>query len=654
MIQETFKVTLDRQGLSGKPAKDSVEAKRVFSRLQKANELTTEVTLESFSKAIENGQTFCLPVYSGSRKNGLFIETQAFGLDFDDTDMEWQDVVNKCQSYGLIPNIVYETFSSVNQNRFRVLFVLDSVVTEWTVARMYTLALLNLFPNADQSCKDLARLYFGTNKPLIYTDNTFNNAMYFNSTMESIQIGNGVQQQKLASKRIKNEYSHTTNMGIPVFQPFTTTFSGYDSDNDFDFDEATRVVRIVNDFENGEWLTHMQLFGLATYYVHCKGGAKRMVEIMNKYNEAGVTHYNDNNFAVLKTAKNYDHCQRLEHYSPYPEDFDLVNPIYAVKNPRGIVIDTDNTPLLTVEEHDEILRNNFTNVINTAKTGIHLIESETGGGKTQLLVELCNHTNNVVIAFPTHSLANEFVERCNREGIRVDKTPERLPLNDKQAESILKSLYQKGLVDVAMKLIASWGNGTDTYDLNAIDSAYLYDYSQEMAKVLKSTYPIVTTHLRLVYSLTSGKKFKKGLFVFDESPLSSVLRVDSAKISELRLLALQMKEVSFNVGQSVLELANKFENEVGGSFDKMTLLPIDDKVLSQVASTTQDITSNVVGLLKSDYWYKIVVIIVTICNLLPIMFYQKMKKLLLWTQLHLLTFGKHYTKKTLMFIESVK
>ena len=84
-------------------------------------------------------------------------------------------MIERCNKYNTLPAFVYTTFSSVDNNKFRVVFVLEHDVEDVRVRNLAQLSLMNLFPESDKACKDASRLFFG-GLELIYSnyDKTIN------------------------------------------------------------------------------------------------------------------------------------------------------------------------------------------------------------------------------------------------------------------------------------------------------------------------------------------------------------------------------------------------------------------------------------------------------------------------------------------------
>jgi len=121
------------------------------------------------------GKSWCPAIFrDGIRSNDTFVSQQIFGLDIDE-GITFEEMMERCNKYNIIPAFVYTTFSSINKNKFRIIFVLEHEVKDKRVRNLVQLALMKLFPEADKSCKDASRLFFG-GLELIYNnyDKTIN------------------------------------------------------------------------------------------------------------------------------------------------------------------------------------------------------------------------------------------------------------------------------------------------------------------------------------------------------------------------------------------------------------------------------------------------------------------------------------------------
>ena len=103
-----------------------------------------------------------------------------------------------------------------------------------------------------------------------------------------------------------------------------------------DFDFARKKVRILDEFLNGMWLYHQQLFGLATNLIYTEGGFQLMIKTMEKFNDEGKTQYTQNNFNILPYVNKVNYPPMPIHsFSPFSEDNDLFDIISSNKgHPR--------------------------------------------------------------------------------------------------------------------------------------------------------------------------------------------------------------------------------------------------------------------------------------------------------------------------------
>ena len=96
-------------------------------------------------------------------------------MDFDNKDsnkkLAFDEVKERASQYELPILFAYDTMSSTNHDKFRVVFLNDASITDRRVAEAMQLAIGGMFPEADPSFyKDVSRLYFGGKEVLYYDD----------------------------------------------------------------------------------------------------------------------------------------------------------------------------------------------------------------------------------------------------------------------------------------------------------------------------------------------------------------------------------------------------------------------------------------------------------------------------------------------------
>ena len=137
-----IKISLDNKSYDSKPV--SSEAARINKRIGKGVEiLDSSDKVCSFVKAIgQNGRTFSPATFlNGSKKIDNFEQMQMLVLDFDG-GISYEAVCGRAKQYDLPVLAAYDTFSSQNHDRFRILFLNDTSIDDKKAAKIYKSALM--------------------------------------------------------------------------------------------------------------------------------------------------------------------------------------------------------------------------------------------------------------------------------------------------------------------------------------------------------------------------------------------------------------------------------------------------------------------------------------------------------------------------------
>lgn len=157
-------LNLDYKQYKNKPA--SSEVATIRNRLATA---TTEIELEDFLKAIENGQTFTPAVMTGT-KSDTWQSQQIIVADIDNDGealLNVGDALDTAQTYNIDPFIYYSFSNTEDHPKYRLVVILSEPITDADEARDLTERFTNVFnlwcPNcADTKICDNARLIFGS------------------------------------------------------------------------------------------------------------------------------------------------------------------------------------------------------------------------------------------------------------------------------------------------------------------------------------------------------------------------------------------------------------------------------------------------------------------------------------------------------------
>ena len=164
-----IRLHIDPRGVDAKPTER--EWGRISKRvLNPAN--IEEVTVQQLAQKIRTGHTICPAVLDGT-KAADWREQQVFMVDIDNADtgqpqLTQEQALSICEGYGLTPVICYQTFSHSSQRpKFRLVFIMEDVVTDPNVRRMIVERLVSIFPQSDKACTNANRLFLGTNKEVV-------------------------------------------------------------------------------------------------------------------------------------------------------------------------------------------------------------------------------------------------------------------------------------------------------------------------------------------------------------------------------------------------------------------------------------------------------------------------------------------------------
>lgn len=127
-------------------------------------------TVNELRKIICSGQSVKPAIVDS---NGRFISQQVFFIDVDNTENFYSVDYNimRCKLFGLVPILVYPTFSFCSQNqKHRLVFVLNEPVKDLRTRNLIQKYLNNIF-GGDSKTADVNRLFFGSNgKPFFSSE----------------------------------------------------------------------------------------------------------------------------------------------------------------------------------------------------------------------------------------------------------------------------------------------------------------------------------------------------------------------------------------------------------------------------------------------------------------------------------------------------
>lgn len=159
-------MAFDTHGYTNKPQKEEIAG--ISKRVVHVEQKELEELIDLIGK---KGCSFLPAFMNGSRKKENFVSMQWFVLDFDG-GVYFDEIFQRSIQNSLRISFAYHTFQSVEkEERFRVVFIHEAPVTDRRIAEMMLDMMLRVFPEADRSCSDVSRMFFG-GKEVIYKDLT--------------------------------------------------------------------------------------------------------------------------------------------------------------------------------------------------------------------------------------------------------------------------------------------------------------------------------------------------------------------------------------------------------------------------------------------------------------------------------------------------
>ena len=640
-----MKLSLDNVCYNCKPQKGEIG---IISKRIPENIVDMEIEEIANNLVQPYGKSWCPATFKdGRRLNENFVSQQIFGLDFDD-GISFEEMIERCNKYNILPAFVYTTFSSINNNKFRVVFVLEHDVEDVRVRNLIQLALMKLFPEADKACKDGARIFFG-GKELIYNDyNKFINVpelidnmiayIYFMDKTHAAKIvkdfckGVGVNMiNGLPNIKIEEDLGETAITDVceseahPIVynrkchdlsQSYSIDFSEetieekdiksdtivspkktktYSVSNTietrqqlirrFNWEDLEENCQLYKGFKDGtHWAYHLELFGIATNLLSIKGGREKFFEALNKDEKYDIDNWNYQCNYIVK--KNYT-PQRCTNFCPYKTTCEHgINMIWSSKIPRGRISILSTPTLKTLEQAEKDLISTFDTIQITGKQGeIFCLKAPTGLGKTEMYLNVKDCT----IAVPTHKLKKEIYDRCVEKGNDVVMTPSLPELPDDQKEKINK-LYKIGAYRAATKYI---------HDL-ALTNPKVKEYILQNEIALKSRKTLITTHSKLLYLQETNNE----TVIIDEDILPSLINVDYVYTADL----MQLENESFtpktqNIIDDLLMGVKRAKCNIVQEMPSY-LLKYSKEVYAVILAHTNKFNTNILGFLDCTHYIK--------------------------------------------------
>lgn len=639
-----MKLCLDTVGYALKP--DKGEIKSISLRI--AGNIAETDNMEALAKqlVLPNGRTWVPSVFSnGKRSNGTWVSQQLYGLDFDD-GITVEQVLERCKEYGIMPAFIYSTFSSIDNNKFRVVFVNDQEITDYRLRLVLQIGLMTMFKESDKSCKDAARLYFG-GKELIYKD--------YGSMMNPVDMVRGLCRyisetdvNSHASREIKR---YCESVGLDMVNGMPKVIPARDKDDSKEDAKSTKIgvidaapmlyiYRLCGENAKNETFEFHFSNTNTTHKSRAEGKQKKFSVVNEKiereylrrfdfkelddccrlwheFSSGKIALTHDERFGLatnlccieggrerfiaaveLQGTKDINAWQyqcnyinRLDYaphrcikFCPYAETCEHAkNILEQTKTARGRIVIISTPEYKTLEQAERELRQHFMNATAVEDTNVYVLRAPTGIGKTELYLDVKNTT----VCLPTHELKNEVAKRMIDRGNNFVASPE-LPSISPEYDEQIQKLYDVGAYGAAHKMIRNLSK----------DIPQLKEYLDQLKTLKRAKGNILTTHARALYL-----KDNNDTMIIDEDITQTLLKVDSITLEDLNIVVHECCSIeNFSRLKSIQEVATDAHT---GLVYKMPSFFLDKKVkLENILVDHRLIRTNVIGFLNCDYFVK--------------------------------------------------
>lgn len=491
---DAIKVSVDSQRFQSKPTND--ETARLSSRIGRNKEsLDSPVSIRAFMMDVgQHGHTFSPTTFSnGSKKIDDFEQMQMLVLDFDG-GISYKDICDRAKQYELPLLSVYDTFSSKEHDRFRVIFLNDVPITDKRAAKIYKSALMEIFPEADKTDSDVSKMYYG-GKELLYFDQSIpmiNMESVLRNMTYCLKNKDGATHYKRSVKRFAKKYGIRLNkkglLDISVIDDATelagTSDGGKNSQNPIIFyksngdllpkscyqihleEDGTRSSvemkhskghnwsnsKVLNDircrcqlyreFEAGvRKLHHDELFGLSTNIIYVETGGSSFKNILSRYPDYYDPLKQERWEFYLKYNKDSNYypkqCNKFCAYSDICSHG--ANILSTVKPERRTIERLANYTEIyyPINEVQKDLTKNLECAVNSDDIRWHIIRAQTAAGKTEAFLNLMENSGlKFLVAVPTNKLKRDVEDRAHEKGIELMVTPSLDEIKDEIPDDI--------------------------------------------------------------------------------------------------------------------------------------------------------------------------------------------------------------------------
>lgn len=555
-----IRVSLDKEGFHGKPEKHTA---KISSRI------AAEIKCCGIDELAElvgvKGHTFCPAVFTKRRRRAEnFKEMQVFALDFDN-GVSYEKIVRISKDYGIPAAFAYHTFSSTQVSpRFRVVFVNDVRVTDRRAAELIIQMLLGIFEDADRSCKDVSRMFFGGKRlagpvsgqtiNILKLAESFQRKLFVKDEKnysrairrfakrnqiacvgEILRISRVHKDGKMEEKSGTDPYIYGSETVFPSDCPEYIIRNSYQGDvrENRKEREPRRMIRIQKpglkkcrlyvDFLTKDHIHHNERFLLLSNLLWIEGGRRLFFAEISKKNydrkkwRFYAKYIKEHGYRPQSCQGNCIYCEECHHKE------NMVLTVSERSRIRRIGPELFYEP---AEDVYQYIGSCLREAAEEEQSGIYIIPAQTAIGKTESYCELIRNDSGrkYMIAVPTNCLKQEIRNRLEARGVHAEVTVSldeaELP---EELEKRIRKLYDLGLGrKVAKELRLYIREHEDSQDALSIRTAEVCRRYLSGEERIQASRVVITTHARLV--TLSREMLQEFTVIIDEDILSTFFK----------------------------------------------------------------------------------------------------------------------------------
>ena len=591
--EKKYTITINPTPILRKPTKP--EMGKISNNLT----LVTGLTINEYSTY--SAQPYGYAMFGGTFSNTICNDNwesqSVFALDFDKSNITIEHVLEKLNQIEINPQLWYTTFRDTSElPRFRVVFFLDEPVRNIEIRNLIVNTLLEIFPDADTSCRNAGRFYLGGKQSYILSDTPISLARLVNILAIHVIANDSGKTRKLPASLFKTStksvpeqgFLYNINRSTRIQTNSTTTPIYKEGGEEIDFDVARKRIKILDSFLSGNWLYHDQLFGLATNLYYVKGGRNLMRKTMLHFNEINKTFYSSDKFYINTYLNKKCYApQPIHSFSKFPEDSDLYDLISSSKDIRGHIEQIETINKISLEDAQSKFQSKFEEVMNDKDMNkIHLFILPTAIGKTHQI-----RSSNGLIALPTNDLKREVYDRME---VPCIKTPDAVLFENEILNRRIDYYYSIGIAKKATAILYEVINPKNISKYSASDIEKASQYLLELNESYHSNKTVLTTHSRAIHS-----DFNHETIIFDEDPLSSLVSIKQVAISDLQKLDNQ----SYLLNNDLANVIEYLKMAIPGEVTSTPVFDLDlDALMNKTTLST--IQTNIFDFFCSSYILK--------------------------------------------------